>query len=67
MLYFLSRGDEPIFPYTRLVRGLLLRNEPQAYIVRKPATGPVTTSDTAALERIRANGPNGPIDTGTIL
>jgi SAM-dependent methyltransferase len=42
MLYFLSRGDEPVFPYTRLVRGLLLRNEPQAYIVRKAPPIPPT-------------------------
>jgi SAM-dependent methyltransferase len=42
MLYFLSRGDEPFFSYTRLLRGLLLRDEPQAYIVRKTPPTPPT-------------------------
>jgi SAM-dependent methyltransferase len=55
MLYFLSRGDQAVFPYTQLLRGLLLRDEPQAYIVRKaqsdhhsranPPTSGATLSD----------------------
>jgi SAM-dependent methyltransferase len=33
-LYFLSRGDQPLYP-TGLLRGMLLRSRPQAYVIVK--------------------------------